>query len=779
MAPPPKPLKVIALISGGKDSIYSLLHVLSLGHRVLALGNLYPQAAAHVTSTPSSSTTSTTTSSSTAATGTAADDDAPDPDSHMYQTAGHALIPAIARALGLPLFRAPIVGRAVVGGSTYAPLPGGSGTGKEGGEGDETESLLPLLQAIKKVHPTADAVSAGAILSTYQRTRIESVAARMGLVPLAFLWQYPSIFKEDGEAGLLAHMEEVGMEARIVKVASGGLGEGELWVDVVSRPGRERVGRKVGRFGGVGGVIGEGGEYETVVVSGGKGWWSGKVGEGERRVVAGEGGTAWVEFEKGEVVVEEGEGGGEGGEVKVRKPKLLEKSFEETLKAVLAAMEPEAAAEDLGAGIDDTSAPFSASATWKTTAHPDSSTWTIVPSLSSTSTSPTASEAMASISTQLSALLTTHNLSIKDIVSTTLLLTSMSTFASTNTVYASLFSAPNPPSRACVSVGSLLPDYAPVVMHISLSSAPTRRALHVQSRSYWAPANIGPYSQAQCAPLLPGKGVEGVYIAGQIPLVPATMDVVAAEDHKLVKEKEGGGVGLQIVLALQHLWRVGLAMDVSFFASGTAVMARCGLEVARRRAMLAGVAWENRHRRVVEGEEDGKEEDVDLWELTNRRGEEMMGGEKQEKMLPEWENVEGEEGGLGVSPFWAAEVEELPRGVDVEWLAGAGVVGESVKVRSLVSGGGSGVHECVVGGKVVITTMFVGYEEARGKGLVRVLLGGVPGKEELGGAEMVYLDAGIEELWGEVGGNVVPCRSLWDKEGTRLGAVVVFKSEVL
>ncbi|KFY82727.1 hypothetical protein V500_10365 [Pseudogymnoascus sp. VKM F-4518 (FW-2643)] len=159
MAPPPKPLNVIALISGGKDSIYSLLHVLSLGHRVLALGNLYPQPAAHVTPL----TTSTTSSIAGVNKNNAApaDDDAPDPDSHMYQTAGHALIPAIARALGLPLFRAPILGSAVVGGSTYAPLSS-AGSGRAGGkeaegEGDETESLIPLLRAIKKAHPTADA----------------------------------------------------------------------------------------------------------------------------------------------------------------------------------------------------------------------------------------------------------------------------------------------------------------------------------------------------------------------------------------------------------------------------------------------------------------------------------------------------------------------------------------------------------------------------------------------------------------------------------------------
>ncbi|OBT67591.1 hypothetical protein VE03_03742 [Pseudogymnoascus sp. 23342-1-I1] len=710
MAPPPKPLNVIALISGGKDSIYSLLHVLSLGHRVLALGNLYPQPSyPHVTSpstTTTSSSSTTTAGSNTAApsAATAGEDDVPDPDSHMYQTAGHALIPAIARALGLPLFRAPIVGGAVVGGSTYVPLSSiGAGVGKDGGGeegGDETESLIPLLRAIKKAHPTADAVSAGAILSTYQRTRIESVAARMGLVPLAFLWQYPQLFKGEGDAALLAHMAEVGMEARIVKVASGGLGEAELWVDV-------------------------------------------------------------KEKEK----------------VEVRKPALLEESFEETLKAVLAATEP--APADLSAAIDETTTPPSAHATWKTTAHPSSSTWTIVPTPTS---SPTATSAMTSILTQLSALLAAHNLSPTSIISTTLLLADMSTFAPTNTLYASLFPFPNPPSRACVSVGALLPATAPVVMHVCLSSAPARRALHVQSRSYWAPANIGPYSQAQCAPL--GKG-ERVWIAGQIPLVPATMEVVAAADHGLAREAEGGEVGLQIVLALQHLWRVGMAMGVSFFAGGTAVMARCGLDVARGRARLAGVAWGERHRMPVEEEGGEGEEDVDLWELTNRRGEEMMGEERGERRLPEWEGVEGDGEGVGVSPFWAVEVEGLPRGVDVEWLAGVGVVGESVRVRSVVcgGGGGGGVHECVVGGEVVITTVFVGYEEVKDRGLeervgeLRGLLGGVS-RKGLVEAEQVHLDAGIEGLWGEVGGNVVPCRSLWDKEGTRLGAVVVFK-EVL
>lgn len=35
-------LKVVALISGGKDSFFSILHCLANGHEVVALANLHP-----------------------------------------------------------------------------------------------------------------------------------------------------------------------------------------------------------------------------------------------------------------------------------------------------------------------------------------------------------------------------------------------------------------------------------------------------------------------------------------------------------------------------------------------------------------------------------------------------------------------------------------------------------------------------------------------------------------------------------------------------------------
>ena len=95
----------------------------------------------------------------------------------------------------------------------------------------------------------------------------------------------------------------------------------------------------------------------------------------------------------------------------------------------------------------------------------------------------------------------------------TLLLASMSDFVPANTVYKSYFGT-SPPTRATVAVP--LPPGQRVKLEIigfddrppspkgkqgsrsSIDGRPIggRQALHVQSLSYWAPANIGPYSQA-------------------------------------------------------------------------------------------------------------------------------------------------------------------------------------------------------------------------------------------------------------------------------------------
>lgn len=82
----------------------------------------------------------------------------------------------------------------------------------------------------------------------------------------------------------------------------------------------------------------------------------------------------------------------------------------------------------------------------------------------------------------------------------TLLLSSMDLFPEANAAYVKYFGT-SPPSRACVAVP--LPEGERIRIEVvgfddEAENAPVggRTALHVQGLSYWAPANIGPYSQA-------------------------------------------------------------------------------------------------------------------------------------------------------------------------------------------------------------------------------------------------------------------------------------------
>ena len=72
----------------------------------------------------------------------------------------------------------------------------------------------------------------------------------------------------------------------------------------------------------------------------------------------------------------------------------------------------------------------------------------------------------------------------------------MDLFVRVNAVYGNYFGS-SPPARACVAVD--LPEGLRIKLDC-IAYAETkpedRQALHVQGLSYWAPANIGPYSQA-------------------------------------------------------------------------------------------------------------------------------------------------------------------------------------------------------------------------------------------------------------------------------------------
>lgn len=169
-------------------------------------------------------------------------------DSFMYQTVGSEAVRGIAECLGVPIFIRTIEGDQKRPDLDYVETAG-----------DEVESLYLLLQeaveALRLEHVAVEAVSSGAILSTYQKNRVENVCGRLGLVSLAYMWQ-----REQPE--LLAEMIESGLTAILIKVACMGL------------DGRH-VGKTLGQLQpyllrmkdeyGVN-VCGEGGEYETFVL---------------------------------------------------------------------------------------------------------------------------------------------------------------------------------------------------------------------------------------------------------------------------------------------------------------------------------------------------------------------------------------------------------------------------------------------------------------------------------------------------------------------------------
>ena len=156
-APPPlrarapmQNLKVVALVSGGKDSTMNMMRCVEHGHEIVCLGNLFP-----------------------------APSESDELDSFMYQTVGHDGIEAIAACMELPLYRRPIRPKTSINQALEYTTT----------QGDEVEDLFALLQFVKMQHPEVAAVATGAILSNYQRTRVEAVCMRLGLVSLAFLWQ--------------------------------------------------------------------------------------------------------------------------------------------------------------------------------------------------------------------------------------------------------------------------------------------------------------------------------------------------------------------------------------------------------------------------------------------------------------------------------------------------------------------------------------------------------------------------------------------------------------
>lgn len=162
------------------------------------------------------------------------------------------------------------------------------------------------------------------------------------------------------------------------------------------------------------------------------------------------------------------------------------------------------------------------------------------------------------------ACLAQHSLTLTNIANINILISSMDLFARVNAVYATHFGT-SPPARACVTAD--LPS--PVRVRLDCiafadTNPSSRQALHVQGLSYWAPANIGPYSQAiivssvalpvLLTPILTGNPLlprhipqvdEHVFISGQIGLIPSNLTLPSPRS-----------LALEAALSFQHVHRV-------------------------------------------------------------------------------------------------------------------------------------------------------------------------------------------------------------------------------
>lgn len=200
-------MNFIALISGGKDSIYTIKKLQNNGHNLIGLLYIY--------------------------------DISETIDSYMYQTVGKEIIHLYSECLQVPLYVYQTKAKSKNIELDYVET-----------SDDEVEDLFLALEDIQK-RTKFDAVSSGAILSNYQKNRILNICERLNIQSLTPLWNYDQKI-------LLNEMIESGLDAFIVKIASPDLKQNVIGCNLKEI---KNVIEKT-KFDN---YCGEGGEYESLV----------------------------------------------------------------------------------------------------------------------------------------------------------------------------------------------------------------------------------------------------------------------------------------------------------------------------------------------------------------------------------------------------------------------------------------------------------------------------------------------------------------------------------
>lgn len=419
----------------------------------------------------------------------------------MFQTVGHEVIDYYGECLEVPLYRHAITGKSSNQDLEYCVT-----------DDDEIEDLYRLLSSTIQKHPDVEAVSCGAILSHYQRTRVENVCDRLNLTSLCYLWQ-----RDQYE--LMSEMCQYSLDARLIKVAAIGLNSSHLGKSIQQMlPQLNKLNQLYQVH-----VCGEGGEFETIVLD--APFFKKKLNVVDSKVI--ELSNDDVCYMKLKVELQEKDSTSFD---LIPNPTYLNGEFDEIYNET-----------------DDI--PLNSKSTLNfdsMTQIPQSQIFETPSKIyisNITSTADTLEMQTTSVFHQLMEITKKKDITFNNIQSITLLLDDMANFQHVNSVYAKQFSSFFlPPSRVCISTSiSTKIELSCIILKPSAQSSSTKSGIHIKSRSYWAPHNIGPYSQSL---IDVNKDYKLATISGQIPLVPSTMDFI------------DNGIKFDIIYALQHFHKI-------------------------------------------------------------------------------------------------------------------------------------------------------------------------------------------------------------------------------
>ncbi|KAF8054057.1 hypothetical protein N665_1354s0017 [Sinapis alba] len=454
-------MKVVALVSGGKDSCFVMMKCIQYGHQIVALANLLP-----------------------------VDDSVDELDSYMYQTVGHQIIVSYAECMNVPLFRRRIRGSSRHQKLSYQMTPD-----------DEVEDMFVLLNEVKRQIPSITAVSSGAIASDYQRLRVESICSRLGLVSLAFLW------KQD-QTLLLQEMIANGIKAILVKVAAIGLDPSKhLGKDLAfMEPHLLKLKELYGSN-----VCGEGGEYETLTLDCPL-FTNARIVLDEFEVkLHSPDSIAPVGVLHPTIFHLEKKGSADSNSVEEEEPGLV---FEVQGDGPNTP-EPTCLLDNgIVDVVEHTRNRVNLSKTGK------ENTFSICCWLEDSSTG--VKEDLETVLKEIETQILKHGLNWQNVLYIHLYISDMNEFAVANETYVKFITQEKcpfgVPSRSTIELPLVEAGFGKAYVEVLIANDHRKRVLHVQSISSWAPSCIGPYSQATLH-----KGV--LHMAGQLGLDPPTMNL--------------------------------------------------------------------------------------------------------------------------------------------------------------------------------------------------------------------------------------------------------------